>query len=1361
MPIDELLDDVDDPLKLVEQLVGAALSALFSGLGSTPIVAFGADADVDGGLYLQQSGATFPKYYGLRLRMPRIVVAEDPEIIVRIGGETDWIEAAGGPADAGAGFSLLLLKDSGSVNQRYGIEPVITLAGVGVDLSGRADEPLFDLSGFQLGGVETLLYLSVKVPLNGAAPTVDFGAYGDLDGIAIPLGTSDSNPVAASLMSGSGGESAPVNPRFSVRAAYVDQFWLELGDTPGRNEVWFPIQRTFGPVSIQQIGVRWIGGPDLKGAILLDGGVSLAGLSVGVDDLSLTIPFGDIDDLSKWELGLRGLAVAYDGGGIRIGGGLLEVDIPGPDVRYDGFLLIEVGGMSFVALGSYGVVEGEPSLFVFLVIGIPIGGPPFFFITGLAGGFGYNRGLVVPPIEGLPAFPLVAAMSDSSAATAEPMAFLQSMGDAVPMERGSYWFAAGLKFSSFSLVHSQALLYVLLNRGLEIGLLGMSKFELPPAVPLVSVELALKARFSTIEGVISVEARLTDNSWVLSRDCRLTGGFAFFVWFAGEHAGDFVITIGGYHPRYTPPAHYPVVPRLGFNWRVSSSIYIKGEAYFALTPREVMAGGLLEAVYDSGDVRAWFRAWANMYIKWRPFWFEVEIGISIGVSVDTFLGRVKVEVGASLIVWGPEIGGQVTIDVFIISITIPFGADRVIPVEAIPWETFRTTLLPPEDDKLFAGHIERGLVSGSPATGPWAVLPEFAIRTETFLGASEVRLGSGTLTAGNRHKLDIDIKPMQVSAVDSVHRVRVLNQAGADVTHLFHVREALSSNVPRALWDTDPSEPGRSVIPGYTGARLVAAINPALLDSTGIIPWTQLLEYSVIDHPLPFGRELRLRGVVAMAAEAALEFDRYADQGSQVLWQAQQTVLNSAAWSQRRQATLQALSQEGVRVKASQRSGDVMPRGSFRKGRRNAPPLIRSLHEGLAAEAVTSVETEVVPSPVDPGPALRPVVPVLDAVIRQRVEPTLAGSASIRTTVSRQFDNALRLDAAQMARLLEEPMEGAAVLMQGAATEVRATGLAMAAPKVVRSALNTQRETAWLNGLGRAALGGGAPIITTHATHMNTAAQGAPLDPGSTLRFALPTRHIEGTPPVLVLRGEGAARTTVLDRGGEPLMDVETVGNTQLVLPVGSATVAVTGLGRVRSTQRQPGLGTVTLEEATHAVPVVGWQSHSELVALTDTTLMARGALLRLSSAAAPLAGRGCVRAHEAVSRQTGLQTLLPMGVRTVAVVIDEGAEDAAGDLASSFGLSAQNAVLSDDPVVLVAGQRTLLVYEVLKTDVDAPWIVISQAFSTAWSAAGVLGFQAPPSVWVPLLTGTDLDALVEDGPLSATGGLRLQFIQG
>ena len=1341
------LSSFSDPVRLVEALIGEVFKAMAIAFSTTPIVAF----DVPGsGIFVASETSSLPHRFGLRVALPELRLGDDPEIIIRLGGETDWVESAGGPAGVAPGLSLLLLTDAGaSASRRFGIEPVIELAGVGIDLSGFADEPLFDLGGFQLGGLESLLYLRVRVPSNGASAVVTFGAYGDLDGIAIPLGTSDSNPVAASLMSGSGdGDNAPVNPKFSVRAAYVDRFWLELGDTPGRNEVWFPIQRSFGPVSIQQIGIRWIGGPDLKGAILIDGGVALAGLSVGVDDLSLTIPLAHIDDLSRWELGLRGLAVSYDGGGVRIGGGLLQVDVGPGQFQYDGFLLIEVGGYSFVALGSYGVINGEPSLFVFVVINATLGGPPMFFVTGLAGGFGYNRGLVVPAIDGLPQFPLIEAMGNSAEVAASPMEFLQTMGPTVPMERGSYWFAAGVNFTSFALVKSQALLYVLLNRGLEIGLIGMSKFELPPGVPLVSVELALKARFSTIEGVVSVEARLTDNSWVLSRDCRLTGGFAFFLWFDGPHAGDFVITIGGYHPRYTPPAHYPTVPRLGFNWRVSSSISIKGEAYFALTPREVMAGGLLEAVYDSGDVRAWFRAWANMYIQWRPFWFEVEIGISIGVAVDTWLGTVKVEVGAELMVWGPEIGGRVKIDIWIISITIPFGAARVIPQLPMSWDQFRTELLPSEDEKLFGGAVEQGLVSGDPAEGPWDLLPEFVLRTETFLGASGVRVGNDlAVTTGPTELRSIDVKPMKVAEVESLHRVRVL-QGSTDMTAHFQVREAIGGNVPRALWDDDAA-PGKEVIAAYTGLRLVAEIDRDALDSTGSVPWATLFEEGST-HPLPFGRELDLRGSVLLAAQQALALDARASQSAQA-WFAQDTVLHGAAWAERRAATLQALAAEGVRVVPSQRSGDVMPRGSFRRARRHAPPLIRSLHEGLAAEAVLSVPTQIVPPTVEAGPTLVRVRPALRAVIRQRVEPTKGGSASVRTTVSTER-RALRLDAKQMLALRAPPSPGAAVRRQGAASEARPTGLAMAAPTVMRASTASRRERDWLNQLEAAALDRSAQRGATEP--------GAVLDPGSTLRFDLPTRNTSGRPPVLVLTGEAAARVTSLDRSGAPLMDVETVGSTKLQVPLGTALLSVTGLGRSGQRPNAPALGAVSLAEATDAVPVVGWQAHNELVVLGDSTLLARGALLRLGAAVPSLLLRGCVPAHEALERQSGLETLLPTTIRSLVVVLDEGLGEPSAELASSLGLSVRHGSVSDEPTLIVAGGRTVLLYEVLKAEPEAPWLVVAITHTDAWRLAGVMGFAAPPSVWEPLLVEGDLDALVEDGPLSASGSLRLQFVE-
>ena len=131
------------------------------------------------------------------------------------------------------------------------------------------------------------------------------------------------------------------------------------------------------------------------------------------------------------------------------------------------------------------------------------------------------------------------------------------------------------------------------------------------------------------------------------------------------------------------------------------------------------------------------------------------------------------------------------------------------------------------------------------------------------------------------------------------------------------------------------------------------------------------------------------------------------------------------------------------------------------------------------------------------------------------------------------------------------------------------------------------------------------------------------------------------------------------------------------------------------------------------------------------------------------------------MSRQTGLETLLPVNVRSVVVVLDDGPGEPSGDLASSLGLSARFAELSEEPVVIAAGSRTVLLYEVLKADVDAPWIEVSLAFTPAWSVAGVMGLQGSSDVWMPLLVEAELDTLVEDGPLSATGSVRVSFSGG
>ena len=245
-----------------------------------------------------------------------------------------------------------------------------------------------------------------------------------------------------------------------------------------------------------------------------------------------------------------------------------------------------------MALASFATSD-PPSMFAFVFVDVPIGGPPAFFVTGLGGGFGVNRSLELPPIDKVEKFPLVAAASKSTNPFGpDPKIpdFIQGMGDAVRVAIGQNWIAAGVRFTSFKILDSYALLTVAFGTRFQVGLLGLSTVKVPPLAPepVAEAHLALRAVYDPGEGIVSVAALLTPDSYILSKDCRLTGGFAFYAWFGGDNEGDFVVSLGGYHPAFDRPSHYPIVPRLGLSFSLGP-LKVAGQAYFALTPSSFMA----------------------------------------------------------------------------------------------------------------------------------------------------------------------------------------------------------------------------------------------------------------------------------------------------------------------------------------------------------------------------------------------------------------------------------------------------------------------------------------------------------------------------------------------------------------------------------------------------------------------------------------------------------------------------------------------------------------------------------------------------------------------------------------------------
>jgi hypothetical protein len=387
------------------------------------------------------------------------------------------------------------------------------------------------------------------------------------------------------------------------------------------------------------------------------------------------------------------------------------------------------------------------------------------------------------------------------------------------------------------------------------------------------VELQLQAVFNPSEGLISFTAVLSPNSYVIDPACHLTGGFAMFFWFGkNPHAGDFVLTLGGYSPYFKPPNWYPMEPRLGFNWALDSHVSISGGAYFALTPSALMAGGALAVQYKSGNLRAWFTAHADIIIWWNPFKFLADIGVSVGASYKVDLlftsKTFKVELGANLTLWGPPTGGKVRVHWWVISFTVHFGSGQGSKVTKQTWDEFKAVLPKPEDSAKLS--VTQGLTIAPPnnnkpaslmaaanAQGEddedkktWMVRSDsFEFSIESAIPASELYIGSDTTTAWSTGD-KLNIKPMEMKGLTSSKRIVLKLADGTEINLLDSKRlwtiEKNTQNVPTALWGTGSNtklSSGEQLVKNQLSGYTLTAPKPELGASPGVVSVANSLSY--------------------------------------------------------------------------------------------------------------------------------------------------------------------------------------------------------------------------------------------------------------------------------------------------------------------------------------------------------------------------------------------------------------------------------------------------------------------------------------------------------------------------------------
>ncbi|WP_152207342.1 DUF6603 domain-containing protein [Marinobacter changyiensis] len=1280
-----LFDDFSDPEALLKRVFQLGFNLADNNLKIT------IDNKVDIGFTRNGNLA------GIFLSLPEgeriALTSSDPTVDIEV--VASWINSPG----IAPGLSIFLVEKVGA---SFALNAGFSLAGLGVRV-GKNAGPLLNLGIMSIDAIGVHVYgEAVPAGLGG-------GVRVQLDGLAIvPSAAGGDNAVANTIMSDAGKDASPsARPAFSPSLAIQQVpgqdlgISLRAGDPPG--PWWLAIQRQLGPLYLEQFGfdVTEVNGNVTGISLLFDARLSLFGLTASVEELGLHWLGGDLFELDNWAVDLQGLGVSGDFSGLSIAGGLLKTNLDGK-IGYVGMLMGRFGVYGLSLFGGYNEDNGLPSFFVFGAIQGPIGGPPAFFLTGIGGGLGIKRGLRVPDdLSRFGDYPFIKALDPAASVSSDPLQELRQLAAYFPPEPGNFWFAAGISFTSFSLVDGIAVLSVSIGDGLELNLFGLARMALPrPQAALVSIELGLLARFSSSEGLFVIQAQLTDNSWLLYPEVRLTGGFAFATWWLGPIAGQFVLTLGGYHPSFHR-AGYPIVARLGLQWRVSNSIVIKGGAYFALTSEALMAGVEVEVSADFGFAWARIAFGANAIVYFDPFYFMADAyaRISAGIRIKTFLGtiRISISLGARIEVEGPDFRGKATIEIGPCDIRVRFGSSREIRGIFVDWDGFVPKYLEetgPGRARTLSGAAGKGSLPAStngdtsaPSSDgsrekPFEVFAEFEVSVVATAPVTKFdfddpavdktitpRLPDGTPVA-------MGLSPMNASGLSGTLKLRLERNAGGPwVDRTADLRPLVEGMVdekdteegptygleafPIGVWGTpeDPDQPSSPLPKGdviFAGSRLKLVAAADMSSQTG--PEIDYYRVETGRRPLPLS---------ATGSSRLANLDRAVGMGLSPVAASVPEAFNEARkylFAAPAGATPDGLLAVGSRSVKAQ---------AIYENSRTAPPLFGTLMDGLEAEnsgspAVSQMATANpvgIRQPDKPfvtgfmasgaGVALRAATTsVSDGRIKRRPAPS---TESVRGRLGRSLPIKLNLTNAP-SRIGDDT-----VVLRGSVPRTNVPGLS-------RSYLG-----------GRVGSGAGTGFVRGLTSGPAPQAPQSSLRPGDFVTLRCPDAAIDSGVTRPRLRISGSARVVMLLGNGAVLHDLP-VTDTVLDVPVHTALIAVQASGG--DDGRATGLR------------VEGWHDQSRLIRLSGRSALGAGCVLTLNGAnSRPRVGWHL--AQDLARGAASVSTRFAAQITCVGVVLKGASARAASDVEIElYGATHRRDPV--EPTVVQAGSRSVLLFDVI-----------------------------------------------------------------
>jgi hypothetical protein len=419
-------------------------------------------------------------------------------------------------------------------------------------------------------------------------------------------------------------------------------------DGSGGLEVQIPLHLQLGPILIDSITLSIkAGSQGIPIGLGADVGISLGPFQAVVQNMGIlanfTFPPDNTGNLSfmNVDIGFKpptGVGLSLDATVIK-GGGFLKFEF---DIgKYTGIAQLSIQNVVNVvaiAIITTKNPDGSPGFSMLLLITAeftPIQLSFGFTLNGVGGLIGVNRTMILQALRDGVRNNAIDNIMFPSNPIANATQIISALETIFPQQQGRYTFGIMgiIGWGTPTLIELEIGLMLEVPNPIRLAILGVIKMVLPTEeAAILQLKVAFVGTIDFEAEYITFDASIFDSKLLTF---TLEGDMALRIKWGSN--SNFLFTLGGFHPDYTPPPlDLPQLRRLSITLFAGNPRLIIS-TYFAVTSNTVQFGAGIDFHFEAGPAR--IEGWFNFdaLFQFNPFYFKITL--SAGLSVYAFGGE--------------------------------------------------------------------------------------------------------------------------------------------------------------------------------------------------------------------------------------------------------------------------------------------------------------------------------------------------------------------------------------------------------------------------------------------------------------------------------------------------------------------------------------------------------------------------------------------------------------------------------------------------------------------------------------------------------------------------------------------------